>query len=165
MKPMTTQVAKTVIELYQNGVAVRVIADLTGHTMSAVNNVINANRDVCPRRYASKPTEEQYAMLKEMWAAGATKRAMADKLGCKLGTIKNIIDRHREDFPSHAKKFEVTAEELDLMRRMWADGEKVARIAEHVKWSYPAVHSYIQRHREDFPRRRCKSVETACQGH
>ena len=99
--PMTTKDLQTILEMYQDGTSVKAIARAVGFSEHTVYMTLREHRDVCPKRYerAPRPADERYARLKRMWANGTTMQAMADEMGLKLNAIKNVIDRHRDDFP------------------------------------------------------------------
>lgn len=101
MMPMTTKDLQTILRMYQEGTSVKAIARTVGFSEHTVYMTLREHRDVCPKRYerAPRPADERYERLKRMWASGTTMQAMADEMGLKLNTIKNVIDRHREDFP------------------------------------------------------------------
>ena len=99
MKPMTTQSVASIIRLYQSGMQVRDIAKQVNYSEHTLYAVLAKHRDVCPKRCTPKPTEEQYELLKEMWADGRSMRQMATEIGSKKGAIRNIVERNRADFP------------------------------------------------------------------
>jgi DNA-binding NarL/FixJ family response regulator len=99
MKPMTTKSVISIISLYQSGMQVADIAREVHYSEKTIYSLLTKHRDVCPKRCTPKPTEEQYDLLKSMWADGMSMRQMATEIGSKKGAIRNIVERHRDDFP------------------------------------------------------------------
>lgn len=75
-------------------------------------------------------TNEEHALMVQMWAEGKTMREIADSIGRTLGGVDSHVKAHRADFPR--RKLKTSQEERDEMRALRKRG-----------WSYERIAAYL----------------------
>ena len=152
---MTPKEKARIINLYREGYSIRNVAEMCHHSPSFVYSFLKRYHEIEPgrKRKGFRPSDEQKEMLAKWWEGGVKTRVIAECFGIPKSALQYYLDMHRDEYPCRIKRFEPTMEQLDHMREMWDAGETVTSIARYVGWSYPAVYTYIHRHRTVFARR------------
>lgn len=132
-------------------------------TVSLVNGYDRACGKCGARRAKRRMfTEEEVAMISDMWAKGERVDAIADALGTTNATVYRYATRHRSVLPS--RRAGIPEDKGDAISRMWLDDMPSEDIARAVGLDEAVVRRYAASHRDKCPRRIIMLTEEEIEG-
>lgn len=85
---------KRILEMYDSGMSIKEIVDVTIYSCSVVEKCIYNNRSVERNYNIRKLTKYQEKQVIELWNKGLSKNQIAKEFDCSDTTIKCIVDRY-----------------------------------------------------------------------
>ena len=137
------------VELWNDGVPMREIAEEVGCSVSGVGSYAYRNRDLCPKRVRGRKGIIDYDKLVELWKLGVPVKEIARELGCSEENIHAYVCRNRDLCPKRKEDFD-----YDKLVELWNTGVPMKEIAQELGCSEGTVRSCACKIRDLCPKRK-----------
>lgn len=100
-------------------------------------------------------TTKDLQTILRMYQEGTSVKAIANAVGFSEHAVYMTLREHRDVCPKrYGRAPRPDGERYARLKRMWADGTTMQEMADETGLNLNTVKSVIDRHRDDFPRRR-----------